>query len=268
MKTVQDYGMTLLDTSLALTALPGGGFSGVADPGFEANSGMFGGWTAALLVRAVLQTPAAAGSVSAITVNYINRVVPGSTLRLAVQGLGGGKSLSHWRCDLYTVDGDMAATATVVLAHRKPGAGRTEFAMPAAPAPQTIATFHPPGPFGGQVDVRAISGAAMFNQPAHSLGWEATMEVRPLDAIGLILLADLGWPRAWALGDSPRLSSTITLSTYIHATDEDLAVLGHGFILSDMTATRAASATIGSRKDMWSEAGALLATSEQLCWFR
>jgi acyl-CoA thioesterase len=261
--------MRTLDASLALTPTPQGGFTGLADPGFEANTGMFGGWTAALLASAVRSSPGATGSISAITVNYINRVAPGSALRLTVQVLGGGKSLSHWRCDLHTgTEADLAATATVVLARRKPGDGRTESVMPTAPDPQTIATFHPPGPFGTRMDVRSISGGAMFNQPARSLGWERTMEARPLDAISLILLSDLGWPRAWALGDSPRPSSTFTLSTYIHATDEEIALLGHAFVLSDMTAKRAASATIGSRKDMWSQAGTLLATSEQLCWFR
>jgi len=260
--------MGMLAESLALTPIGGAAFAAVALPDYEANSGMFGGWTAALLLNAVGQASEAQGSISALTVHYLSRVPPGARLTLRTQRLGGGKSLSHWRCDLF-IDGEEApaATSTVVLANRRTSDQRTDLPMPSAAAPETIATFQPPLPFGAQVDLRIAFGGE--DQPtSRSLAWEKELSGRAIDSLQLAFLCDLGWPRAFALGPSSRPSSTITLSLYIHATVEELAEMGDDFILSEIVATRAVEGTIGSRKDMWSSRGVLLATSEQLCWFR
>ena len=60
--------MSQLEQSLAMQSL-GDARVAVADPEYEANTGMFGGWTAALLLKAVMDHPASAGSASALTVN-------------------------------------------------------------------------------------------------------------------------------------------------------------------------------------------------------
>ena len=62
--------------------------------------------------------------------------------------------------------------------------------------------------------------------------------------------------------------ANVTLSINFIASDAELIACGDDFILSDMIATRVEQSTVGSRKTMWSRAGALLATSEQVCWFR
>lgn len=262
--------MSRLSQSLSLAVRDDGAFAAVADPAFEANTGLFGGWTAALLLRAVLAAPGAEGSVSALSVSYIARVSPGAALRLHPQRLGGGKSMTHWRCDLVLEDGQtLAASAQVVLTHRKPGEARNWLPKPDAPGPENFPVFNPPGRFGAKFDIHSVEGGDPFATPsARSLAWERTTVPGPMDSMRLAMLSDLGWPRAWALGDAPRASSTLTLSLYILATPEELAGIGEDYILSEMVATGAERSTVGSRKAMWSRTGVLLGTSEQLCWFR
>jgi acyl-CoA thioesterase len=262
--------MTALAQSLALSPIDDSTFAAIADPAFEANTGMFGGWTAALLLRAILNSPGAEGTLSALTVCYINRVPPGSALWLRPRRLGGGKSMTHWRCDLFLEGGEeAAASASVVLTHRKQGDAHTWLRAPDVPGPEGLLVFNPPGPFGARVDIHFIEGGEPFAAPgARSLGWERVHTPGTMDAVRLALLSDVGWPRAWALGDTPRPSSTITLSLYVHATEEELAAVGEDHILAEMVATRAEHSTVGSRKNMWRRDGVLLATSEQLCWFR
>jgi hypothetical protein len=65
-----------------------------------------------------------------------------------------------------------------------------------------------------------------------------------------------------------RPSSTLTLSAYFYASADELAAIGEDFILSEAVGTRAAASIIGSQLNMWNRSGALLATSEQLCWFK
>lgn len=262
--------MMALEQSLALQPAGEGAWRAFADPAREANTGMFGGWTAALLLKAALADPRSEGSASAITVNYISPVSPGAALILTGCPLGGGKSLSHWRCEVRDqASGALCAAASIVLSNRRTSDRFTEGAMPEAPAPHALPAFHPPPPFGDSVDMRVAGGANPFNQPTtRSLAWQRAVPASPLDALQLVYLSDVGWPRAFALGATPRPSSTITLSVYLHATTEQIAACGDDYILSDMIGTRIEHSTVGSNAKLWSRAGELLATTEQLCWFK
>lgn len=264
--------MTALDKSLALEPQGEGTWRALADPQYEANTGMFGGWTMALLAKAALAHPDAQGTLSAATVHFVNRVPPGSFVNLHAQRLGASRSLAYWRCDL-TVEGaapgELAATATMVLANRRESDHFTEAKMPDAPPPETLERFQPGVPFGERTDMRAVSGAPPFNKPStRSMIWQRETSGRKLDAIQMAFLCDIGPPRVWCLGTTPRPSSTTTMSIYIHAAEHELAACGDDFVLSDMIATRIEHATAGSNAKMWSRGGALLATTEQLCWFR
>jgi hypothetical protein len=262
--------MTALDVSLALAPVGEGVWRARADPAREANTGMFGGWTAALLAKAVLADPRASGSLSAITVNYINRVPPGSALTLSNALLGGSKSLTHWRCELF-VDGaeGVAAVAHVVLANRRDSDRFTEETMPDAPAPDALPVFHPPGAFGATVNMHFVFGGDPHHQPTtRSIAWQRETTGMVLNEIALVYLSDVGWPRAFALSPAPRPSATIAMSVYIHATQAEIAACGEDYILCDMVGTRIEQATVGSRANLWSRKGALLASTEQLCWFR
>ena len=231
---------------------------------------MFGGWTAALLLKSVLTHPQAEGSASAITVNFIKRVPPGAALSICAERIGGGRSIAHWRTSLMLEgEDDPAAAATVILTRRRDSDRFTEQPMPAAAAADELPPVHPPGPFGAQMEIRYAIGGNPFNRKStRSLGWQRENSGRTLDAIGLVFLADLGWPRIFALGEGPRASSTITMSVYFHATDAELSSVGYDWILCDMVGTRIESSTVGSKADLWSRGGALLATTEQLCWIR
>jgi acyl-CoA thioesterase len=119
------------------------------------------------------------------------------------------------------------------------------------------------------MEIRYAIGANPFNQKTtRSLGWQRENSGRKIDAIGLAFLADLGWPRVFAISAGPRASSTITMSVYFHATPEEIAAAGAEWILCDMIGTRIEASTAGSNARLWSADGKLLATTEQLCWIR
>ena len=58
------------------------------------------------------------------------------------------------------------------------------------------------------------------------------------------------------------------MSVCFHATSEEMADVGDGDVLCEATGIRAANSTVGSRARLWSPDGILLATTEQLSWFR
>lgn len=262
--------MSVFDSSLALEAAGPGIWRAIASPRYEAVIGVFGGWTVAMMLKTVLAEPAATGSAISITVNYIAAIPPGSALTLRTACLGASRSLAHWRCDLH-VDGSdaVAVTALVILASRRESDRRSELLAPAIPPPEELEPFFPPFSKQPPLESRSAMPPPPFNKPdTRTLSWERDSSGRAIDELTLALLSDLGAPRIFLVSDGPRPSATLTLSVNFLAGPDELAACGDDFILSEMVATRIEQSVVGSRKTMWSRAGGVLATSEQLCWFR
>ena len=141
--------------------------------------------------------------------------------------------------------------------------------MPKASPVNLDAIFNPPDSFCERTSVNPIHGFPPFKQPnTQSLAWVRENSGRAMDAMQLTYLSDVYPPRIWYIGDTPRPFSTITLSVYFHSTANEIAAIGDNFILSEAIGSRAEHSTVGSRLRIWSESGSLLASSEQLAWFK
>lgn len=141
--------------------------------------------------------------------------------------------------------------------------------MPDAPDPTTLDEFHAPGTQGQQTILRPVWGQPPHNRETSSSGaWLRLAQPRPLDHVLLAYLADQFAPRSFFWADGPRPSATVTMSVHFHATPEELVAAGEDYVLNEAIGTRGEQSTSGAQLRMWSRAGALLATSEQLCWYR
>jgi acyl-CoA thioesterase len=72
--------MSDLEEALTLRASDEG-LMAFADPRYESLNAMFAGWTTAVALRATLQSANNEALPSAITVNFVNRVEPGSQVQ-------------------------------------------------------------------------------------------------------------------------------------------------------------------------------------------
>jgi acyl-CoA thioesterase len=261
--------MMNFDQLVALEPTGRNAWTAHAHPACEANTGMFGGWTAAAMLRAALSCEGAEGTPAAMTATFVSRVEPGAIVAIRAQRLGGGKSLKSWRAEIASGAGELNATASIVTANRRDSDRFLEGAMPTATAPDEIPLAHPPGNFGATIDMRPVAGFPPFRRAdTHSLAWVRVMSSGPLDWTRLVYLADATPPRVFYISDGPRPSSTITMSVYFYASDAELAAVGEDHILSEVSGVRAEGSISGLTMRLWSRQGALLATSEQLCWFR
>lgn len=263
--------MADLDEALALEPAGEHRWRAHADAHHESISAMFGGWTAAVLLRAVLATTESDAQPSAATINFIRPVMPGTDVILTASRLGGGRSLEHWRAELHAAgDADVSellATALVVLTNRRETDEHVQFAMPEAPDPNGLEQIHAPGPQGQQTEIRQVSGE-WGTGDTRGLLWARDASGRALDHLQLAYLADQYAPRSFFWGDGMRPSATITLSVYFHATTAELASVGTDYVLNEATGTRGAHSTSGQQARLWARDGTLLATTEQLCWYR
>jgi acyl-CoA thioesterase len=262
--------MSALAEALALTPVAEGIWRAFADPRFESRNGMFGGWTAALAIRAVLSTTGDAFRPSAITVNYVAKVDVGSTFIARARLVGSGRSLQHWHVELVTENGKQTlAQGMLVVAQRRPTDGHTQPTFPAPPPPESLGVFHPRFPAGERLDVRSVHGTPPFGRhDTSSLSWVRDLSGRRVDDTQLAYLSDCATPRSYFWRDEPGLSATMSMSVFIHATNDELAAVGDDFILSEVSGPRGADSTSSQQTRLWSRTGALLATSEQMCWFR
>ena len=259
------------DLEDALTLRRGDGFwEAVADPRYESTNAMFGGWSIAVALRAVINAGNSEARPSAITMNFVDRVEPGTDVRIHTRRVGGSRSVEHWLAELRSSAGDRTlALATVVLATRRDTDGHTQPAMPPAPDPESLEEFHAPGAQGERSIIRPIHGHPPFGRAdTTSTAWVREMTGRAVDRLQLAFLADQFAPRPFFWSEGPRQSATLTMSVYFHATDEEVEAVGDDYILNEATASRGVSSTCGQHARLWSRSGDLLATSEQLCWYR
>ncbi len=101
-----------------------------------------------------------------------------------------------------------------------------------------------------------------------SLTWVRENSGRLVDPVQLAYLSDVYAPRIFHISSAPRPSSTLVMSTYFLAAPEELAQVGDDYVLIEAEGTRIERSLVGSRSRLWSKQGSLLATSEQLCWFK
>jgi acyl-CoA thioesterase len=203
-------------------------------------------------------------------VNYIAKVEPRDEVTVRARRVGEGRSVQHWQSELLSTDNQTLAQATIVFARRGETDGFTEPRMPEAPDPDTLEKFHPrTGAHGERVLQRPIVGYPPFGRKSSlSLSWVRELSGRPVDHLQLAFLSDCYAPRIWFASAGPRMSATMTLSVHFLAGDRELQAVGDNYVFSEVIGTRGADSIVGQQARFWSARGVLLATSEQLCWYR
>lgn len=262
-----------LEAALTLKGGNGEPWRGRADPLYEGANSLYGGLTAALLLKAVMSEDKVQGTPSALTVSFVRPLPPGSDIVVRTRLLGGSRSIQHWTAELSIgTANEVCAAATIVMVTRRQTDGFIEPAMPVVEPPdENLPALNPPSGFGRQSPIRYALGTMITGSSfgkSHSALWIREISGRKIDALQLAYLCDNSPPRAFYTPTGVRPSATIIYSVYFVATAEEVAEIGDDYTLMDVIGTRAVNGTVGSRANLWSRSGRLLATSEQLCWFR
>ena len=257
-----------LEESLALERIGPDLLGARADPNFEGNGAMFGGWTAALLTKAALSVSAPGQSVLSLTIHFLKRVPAGSALRVKTQCLRHGRSLSHWRCEL-VVDDDssVAVSAHVILGQRVRTECYQDLPMPKTSGPEGLRSTEVVFPCFKIIETRFESGEKWFSGGStSSLIWAKFSSPASLDAPRLAFLSDISPPRSFYVMEEPRPTPTIMMTLNIFAIEAELMESSGQFVLCEMRGTRMEESSSGAVGRIWSRNGKLLATTEQLQW--
>nr|WP_194305616.1 thioesterase family protein [Dietzia sp. DQ11-38-2] len=236
--------------------------------------GPFGGTTAATMLQAVLQHPARHGDPLALTVNYAGPVAEGE-FEIEARPTRTNRSNQHWWLEMRQGD-QVVTTATAITALRRETWSETEATAPMVPVPEdlTPAAADRGVRWVDNYDMRFVTGPwqSVENGDATpestTTMWIRDSPSRPLDHVALTAMCDSFFPRSFLRLGRPVPAGTVTLTIHYLATPDEIAAQGTDFILGSVHAHRFHGNYHDESARLWSRDGRLLATSNQLMYFK
>jgi acyl-coenzyme A thioesterase PaaI-like protein len=240
-----------------------------ANPG----GGLWGGYAIGLAVRVLEAEPEAVGEALSLTLTYI-AAVPAGPLDIRTRRIRQGGSVGVWEVELLAAGSDQVGVHAIVTLARRPATPPFAFAtMPDAPDPLSLPAPAPPSEAMRHYGASSFERRSLEGFPptpggdSRSLHWVRSRR-GPLDKALLGMITDNAAPRAmYALGPTIR-TTTLSLTAYLHATAEELAGIGDDYVLVECEGRVGGGGASDERSSYWSRSGKLLATSEQLAWYR
>lgn len=236
--------------------------------------GPFGGTTAATMLQAILQHPERHGDPLALTLNYAGPVAEGE-FEIEVRPARTNRSTQHWWLEMRQGD-QVVTTATAITALRRETWSETEAGPPDVPSPEDLT------PAGSDRGVRWVEN---YDMRFVTGGWESVADgggspestttmwirdtpARPLDLVALTSMCDSFFPRAFLRLGRPVPAGTVTLSIHYLATADEIVAQATDFLLGSVHAHRFHGNYHDESARLWSRDGTLLATSNQLMYFK
>lgn len=263
------------DHDTALEHIGPARFAGRTPKHYTNFTGVFGGFTAAVLLRAVLEDERRQGVPVALTVNYCAAIAEG-TFEIAAREVRTGKSTQHWSVEL-AQGSTIAATASVVCGQRRAVWSHHPAEPPHMPPAETVPVFADfrPGGWTSQYEMRFAHGAPDWGQrdeadirPARSHLWMKDLPDRPLDYLSLACMSDAFVIRALIARPKPTQFGTVTLTTFFHGNEEAMRVQGTSPLLCTADAHLFADGFADQIAHLWGKDNRLLATSTQIVWYK
>ncbi len=234
--------------------------------------GPFGGIIAAVLVQSVLLHPDRQGDLAAVTVNFAAPIGP-EPYRIERQNIRTNRSNQHWQVQLHQ-QGHVCASATLLLTSPRQTWGDTELRMPVVPAVEDVPVLKSGVGLGWmeRYQFRFIEGQFQPGSPekhdALTRLWLRDQPPRPLDAVALVAMSDIFFPRVFVRKQQMMPAGTVTMTTYIHASASEFQASSDDFMMGEARACRYQQSYFDQRAELWSRTGVLLATSSQMVYFK
>jgi len=268
--------MTLAPPSVAmpLTAIASGRWSTLAAEAWaNPGGGLWGGYAIGLAIKVLEAEQDAVGEALSLTVTYA-AALPFGPLDIRTRRIRQGGSIGVWEVELLKAGSAEVGVHAMVTMAKRPDTPNFAFAkMPEAPDPLSLPTMEVPGApqrYGALAfERRSVEGfPPQAGASARSLMWVRARHA-PMDRALLGMATDNSPPRAmYALGFGRVMSTTLTLTAYLHATNAELAEVGNDYILVEYDGRVGNAGSSDEYSRYWRRDGKLLATSEQLAWYR
>lgn len=265
--------MSETETSMPLTAAGPGRWRTLAGEEWRnPGGGLWGGYAIGLCIRVMEAEPTAVGEALSLTLTYC-AALPAGPLDIRTRRLRQGGSIGVWEVELRPEGSEEVGVHAIVTMAKRPQTPPFAFAeMPECPPPETL----PAPDFQGgsqHFGAQALERRSLDTFPPKATGDSRTLAWTrsrrgPMDKALLGMITDNSAPRSfYALGPTV-MTTTLSLTVYLHGTAEEVEAVGHDFILVECEGRVGAGGASDERSSYWRRDGKLLATSEQLAWYR
>ena len=229
----------------------------------------YGGWSAAVLARAILDTCDPEQELVSLTTDYLS-VPSGGRLRIDVDCDRSGRRTEFWRAVLTgRADTSPANRAIAILARRRDTLEWTEGSSPDVPPPEDCHTIDLPMAWNRVIEIKPTMDFPMsMDVDTHFSSWVRFTPGRALDSVALVALADTPMPRLFQVIGRQESVATVSMTVYLHATSADYAVVGDDYLLVDTRGARGGRGFYDQHATIWSRDGRLLVTTQQIVWYR
>ena len=271
--SAQQSGAHLFDQALALvrvkTTDQRAVYEGQVHPSFKNINDPYGGWSAAVLARAILDTCDPELELVSLTTDYLS-VPSGGRLQIDVDCDRSGRRTEFWRAVLTgRADTSPANRAIAILARRRDTLEWTEGSSPDVPPPEDCHTIDLPMAWNRVIEIKPTMDFPMSMDVAtHFSSWVRFTPGRALDSVALVALADTPMPRLFQVIGRQESVATVSMTVYLHATSADYAAVGDDYLLVDPRGARGGRGFYDQHATIWSRDGRLLVTTQQIVWYR
>jgi hypothetical protein len=236
------------------------------------NGPLWGGYPIGLCLQVVAAEPEARGEPISISLTYVAGLREGA-VEIRSRRLRQGGSIGVWSLELGPPGADEVCVQAVIIMAQRPPTSPFAFArMPDAPEPEDWPEPMSPGGrqhFGARTFERRTSESFPI-QPgvhSHSLAWVRPRRAR-WDKSLLGMVADNSPPRAFYAFGHNVMTTTLALTVYLHGSASEVAEAGADYLLVEYEGRVGGGGASDERSSYWRRDGKLLATSEQLVWYR
>ena len=232
--------------------------------------GPFGGITAAVMLKAILDHPERQGEPITLTVNFAAPIKDGA-FEIDTQLMRTNRSTQHWFVTLSQAEA-VVTTATAVFAIRRETWGATDMQPPLLPDNFEELDNGILPPWTKQYTFRFSGGmAAVFSaEPPTSETLQTIQDnpPRPIDFPSLTAMCDVFFPRIIVRKKQFPPAGTVAFTVYFHADSAALAAHGTTEVIGHARANRFHNSYFDQSAEIWTPSGDLLATSTQIVYFK
>ncbi|MGY8526268.1 acyl-CoA thioesterase [Paracidovorax citrulli] len=263
------------DDALTLERLGDDRFGGRTSPAYWNMIGPFGGITAAVMLRAVMDHPARLGDPISLTVNFAGPIAEGP-FEIEARPARTNRSTQHWTLALLQ-NGEVTTTGTAVFAVRRDTWGSGEAEMPQAPPPEAsepLPSGFAPVNWFKAYEMRPVRGA---KPPAEAHGenpdsltqfWLRDQPARTPDYCSVTAWCDSFYPRIFLKRPGFVPAGTVAMTVYYHADAASLSALEDAYVLASARAQVFRQGFFDQTAQLWSPGGELIASSHQIVYFK
>lgn len=230
----------------------------------------FGGLTAAVALNGLLVQPERLGDPVSLTVNFVAPIQRGEFF-VEPRRVRSSRSTQHWSVQIVQRE-EITTSAIAVFGVRRPTWTLTEAAPPQTLGPDAAVRFQAPRDlmrWPSMYDIRYVRGQIRQHNPdsvTHS--WISDAQPRAIDYLSLAAYCDTFAPRLLFRRPLFVPLGTVSLNIYYHVDAAELAAHGAAPVLGVAYGQVYHKGYFDQQAQVWGRDGRLLATTQQVVWFK